>query len=178
MVMSRFVVASAAAVLGVSSVASADFFIDQPVTVIGAAGPQFGGTSWGTNIAGGTTHLLGTSTTYPDAGFPAFFVVVTSVVNNINSLTITMDFSNFSPGDFDFHAVDITGLKQDGSIIGVTASQGIAQIFDNGNSIHWDGSGPALALNGIVTIEITQIPTPGAAALVGLGGLIGMRRRR
>jgi len=135
MVMSRFVVASAAAVLGVSSVASADFFIDQPVTVIGAAGPQFGGTSWGTNIAGGTTHLLGTSTTYPDAGFPAFFVVVTSVVNNINSLTITLDFSNFGPGDFDFHAVDITGLKQDGSIIGVTASQGIAQIFDNAHAV-------------------------------------------
>ncbi|MBL8990478.1 MAG: hypothetical protein JNJ48_02730, partial [Phycisphaerae bacterium] len=96
MVMSRFVVAGAVAVLGATTVASADFFIDQPVTVIGAAGPQFGGTSWGTGIGAptpGPLHLLGTSTTYPDAGFPAFFVIVSSVVNNINSLTITLDFT-------------------------------------------------------------------------------------
>jgi len=170
-----FAAAAVAASLAVAGAANAEFFPGQPVAINGAAGPQFGGTSWGTWKDQGL-HNLGGNSQYFDATFgPILPVFVNSSFINAQTISFEFDFGGFFPGDFDFHAIDILGLKQDGSIIEVTASQGIVQT--NGNDVHWDGSGSGLANEPDLKITVVQIPAPGALALLGVAGLAARRRR-
>lgn len=66
-------------------------------------------------------------------------------------------------------------LAPGGSFFGVTADQLIS-------SIHFGLAGGAATQNGAFVIDNltigSAIPAPGALAMLGLGGLVGMRRRR
>lgn len=181
MKLSSALVMGAVAALGATSAAVADFHQGQQIVMNGSAGPQFGGTVWGTNQGQGTVVVGGGPTTFFDVFATAFTINVTAILNGPGSLTIIIDFSDFAPADFTNHIFDLLNLKNDGSITDVFASVGTATVTDGGNSIHWEGLGAAIAAAGnqTVVLEITQIvPAPGAAALVGLGGLAAMRRRR
>lgn len=176
--MRKFIAAAAIATFAFAGAAQAEFFLGQEVSINGAAGPEFGGASWGTWVQQGT-HQLGGSNEYWDSAFPQgtlpVYVDSEFVGGDPTVLSFTFDFGAFFPGDFTFHAMDIIGLKTDGSIIGVTASQGLVQT--DGNNIHWDGSGPALQNEPDLKITVFQIPAPGALALVAVAGLVARRRR-
>lgn len=143
-------------------------------------------TQWGT-WAGQGTHPFGGVTNYPDPGFPAFSVTVSSGAMPIPpgkkfAGFILLDFSAFGPGDFPNHWVDIGPLKQPGglNVINSVTVIGTGTATTDGSSIFWHGLGANLAGNPLVRIEWTQflIPSPGAAALLGMGGLVAIRRRR
>ena len=54
--MNRTIAIASIAAAAFAAAAHADFFIDNVVGVSGTAGPEFGGTTWGTN-AGQGVHL-------------------------------------------------------------------------------------------------------------------------
>ncbi|MFT3685339.1 MAG: hypothetical protein QM783_10505 [Phycisphaerales bacterium] len=172
----RLIALSTLAVAATASVSLADFHDGQSISITGNAGPQFA-TSWGTG-AGQGLHNLGGSSEFWDANFSqgTLPVFVTSVVNNPYSLSLTVDFSSFFPGDFSELSISVPDLKQDGSIINVFASQGTVVVNPDGNGFSWIGSGSIQPPS--VTFEITQTPAPGAAAVLALGGLAASRRRR
>lgn len=175
--MRRFIAAAGLAALAFAGAANAEFFPGQLVTINGVAGPQFGGTSWGTNDGQGQ-HGLGGSSTYWDANFGSPDVLQVFVDSEFlapNIISFTFDFGQFFPADFSNHEIHILGLKQDSSIVGVTASQG--QIVHNGNDVTWFGTGAGLGDNPDLKITVEQIPAPGALALLGVAGLVARRRR-
>lgn len=172
--MRTFVAAAAIASFSLTGTATAEFWVGQPIAVNGAAGPEFGGTQWGT-WAGQGAHPIGGATIYFDAFFPQFTVTVTSILVAPLHLSVVLDYSSFAPGDFTNHVVDLVGLKNDNSIQNVLSSQGVAGT--NGNDVFWAGLGASLQQNPIVKIDIFQIPAPGAIALLGVAG-IAVRRRR
>lgn len=169
------IILSSSMLAAASTVALADFTDGVPISITGSAGPQQPG-NWGTGFGQGTHPLGGISNFWDSYWGTAYPVVVSSTINNINSLTLTVDFSGFEPGFYTNLWIDVLDLKQDGTIIGVTASQGVATLNPDGNGFHWDGLGSIDPQ--VVTFEITQSPTPGAAALMGMGGLAAFRRRR
>jgi MYXO-CTERM domain-containing protein len=181
MIRSHVMFMSALTVAGAASVTLADFQDGQSISITGHTGPQFSGQiMWGTD-AGQGLHNLGGSSVFWDSVFgdPAagqLTIGVSSTVINSNSLTLYVDFSNFGPTDFDTLTIDVPNLKQDGSIISVIASLGTVSVNADGNGFHWEGSGGMQPPN--VVFEITQTPTPGAAALLALGGAASLRRRR
>ena len=167
-----------AATAAIATAAHAEFVVGDLVSVSGTAGPELGGTSWGTQDGQGA-HALGGSNVYWDATFgnPVFLTVgVSSLVNNGGSVTFTIDFSAFQSSDFTLCTVDILGLKQDGTLDLVTASQGMSST--DGNNVHWMGSGADLSEDSTLLITVRQGPAPGALALLGAAGLAGARRRR
>ncbi len=166
------------AATALAAAAGADFFAGSPVSVSGTAGPQLGGTTWGTS-AGQGQHALGGSSIYWDSVFgdpQTWTVGVSSTVNALHVATFVINFSQFGAGEFSTLTVDIVGLKQDGTLLSVAASSG--QGSTNGNTVHWQGSGAAMAQLGTLTLTIQQSPAPGALGLLGVTGLIGIRRRR
>jgi MYXO-CTERM domain-containing protein len=177
MVTSRLLVPAIAAAL-CAAAANAELIPGAPLSVSGTAGPEFGGTTWGTS-AGQGVHLLGGSNTYWDATFgnPVLLTVgVSSTINNPYSATFYFNFGDFQPSDFTQLTIDIVGLKSDGSIDGVASSQGVA--ITDGNAVHWSGFGGEVSEGGILWITVSQVPAPGALALLGVAGLVGGRRRR
>jgi len=173
--MRKFFVAAAVAAIALAGASNAEFFPGAPIAINGAAGPEFGGTTWGT-WAGQGLHNLGGVSNYFDSIFgPAFAVIVSSDVINPNLLSIVLDFTTFAPGDFSLHSANFISLKNDGSIVGVSASAGVA--FTDGNNIHWEASGAEVAGAGTIKLLIEQIPSPGALALLGVAGLAARRRR-
>jgi MYXO-CTERM domain-containing protein len=98
--------------------------------------------------------------------------IVTGNVNLVGDLEITL-FNGFSPNLGDSWAI----VQSGGSI----AYTGVTTFPQLGNGLSWNiqvvagssefgGSGSSLI--------VSVVPTPGAAALIGLAGLIGSRRRR
>lgn len=160
------------------SVASAEFAAGNLSYIQGVAGPENGYSYWGSNVSG-LYHPLGTSgqsftETYSTAGV----VLVTSWVNSPTSVTFLFDFSGFNPGQYSVHAIEIIGLKEDGSLSSVTASQGSAYV-QGGIKIRWDGLGADLAQQPQLMLTIEQVPAPGAmAVLFGSALVAGARRRR
>ena len=158
----------------------------QGLTVNGEGDGPFA-TQWGT-WAGGGTHPFGGSTVYPDPGFPTFSVTVSSgalppPAGKKFAGFIVIDFTNFGAGDFPNHWVNISGIKDPagGNFINSVTVIGAGQATTDGYTISWQGLGSdlgGLGGNPIVRIEWTQIPAPGAAAMLGLAGLAGVRRRR
>lgn len=161
--------------LGLTTCAFADFFEGQLIDVIGTALDPAGNTVWGTGFGSGGTHALGGFNEYADFLFAGFDVTVTSELVGEGHLSITLDFSDFDPIRFEKHLVDFNGLKFDGTIETVAASQG--SIVSNGNVVNWSGLGVDLDIAPIVKIDIYQVPAPGAAVLL-LGAAITRRRRR
>lgn len=155
----------------------ADFAIGNEVYIQGIAGPQNGYTYWGSNV-NGQNHALGqVGQQFVDTFSNTDFVSVTSWVNSQYSVTFSFDFSQFNPGAYSLHALEIIGLKNDGSLSGVSASQGFAYVQD-GNKIRWDGNGAGLQEMPKLLLTITQVPAPSAFALLGVAGLSRSRRRR
>lgn len=170
--MRQFFAAAAVAAIAFTGAASADFFEGQGVAINGTAGPQFA-TAWGT-AEGQGLHNLGGFTQYFDPFFTQFTIDVSSTVN-VGSVSFLISFSDFAPGDFSTHTVDILGLKADGTIEKVISNLG--NISTNGNDVSWIGTGAELALEPDLEITVFQIPTPGALALIGVAGLVARRRR-
>lgn len=157
--------------------ALADFAAGNLVFVQGVAGPQNGYTYWGTNVDG-NMHALGTTgQQYFDSFAPTTFVTVSSWVNSPWSVSFSVDFSAFNPGQYSVHAFELIGLKNDGSIASVQSSVGTAYVQE-GNKIRWDGSGTDLATTPKVFLTIEQVPVPGVLGALALGGLMAGRRRR
>ncbi len=161
----------------VATISHAEFVAGNPVWIQGIAGPQNGYTYWGTNIDGNFHSLGAAGQQYADSTFSNYYVSVTSWVNSPTSVTFSFDFSNYNPGAYSLHALEIIGLKNDGSLSSVTASQGLAQV-ESGVKIRWDGNGASLATEPKLVLVIEQVPAPGAVAVLALGGLVGSRRRR
>ncbi|MGH7133963.1 MAG: MYXO-CTERM sorting domain-containing protein [Phycisphaerales bacterium] len=105
-----------------------------------------------------TTYTLAYSGVGADAYQVAAFATVrglltNNVVDNLNNTGLP-----FGPGDF-------TGAFQFGGPNAAGAPGGIT-------------IEPGFTSSVIATVSITNVPTPGAAALIGLAGLAGLRRRR
>lgn len=172
----RLTLASMLAAAAVAAAANADFYDGQEVAVSGFAySATIGNTSWGA-VAGQGLYDLGYTGNFFDSVFGEDYpVIVNSTVNNPYSVSFSIDFSAFFPGDFDLHEIEIVGLKSDGSILGV---QGNSQGFStDGNTVFWSGSGAELASLGSLDFKVFQVPAPGAVALLGLAGLARSRRR-
>lgn len=166
---------AAVAAASIAGFAAADFVEGASVAISGVAGPEFGGTFWGTDADQGT-HTLGGVSNYWDPFFPSFAISVSSSVESPYSVTFQIDFSEFAPGDYSEHELVISGLKSDGSIAGVAGnSNGFST---DGNTIFWSGTGAELASLGTLSFKVFQVPAPGALALLGLAGLTRARRRR
>ncbi len=98
-----------------------------------------------------------------DAGF---FSGTPGAASLLAGETYFIGFSNYSP----YLTSTLTGggasLGADGTSVNVTGAYGLA----------WGN--PTAALGSAATLEIRSVPTPGAMALMGLGGLLVARRRR
>lgn len=174
--------AAALAATALTGTANAGLIDGMPVTINGAAGPQFGGTTWGVwaGIVGQGPHILGGFSQYSDSTFPTFHVTVSSLTfapppGFFTAASFTINFANFSPQDFTTHTISMLNLASGGIVAQVTASQGT--ISTNGNDVSWQGTGAALAANPVVTIGVFQIPSPAAFVLLGAAGVVGRRRR-
>lgn len=162
---------AAAAALAISGAASADFALGQPITANGWGDGPFA-TQVGT-WAGQGFHNIGGVNQWVDPFFTALFMTISSTLAP-GHLSIVLDWTTFGPGDFPTIGMDFLGLKQDGTIVEVSAS--IGSVVTNGNDVFWTAAGASLA-GAPVKIDIFQIPAPGALALVGLAGLTARRRR-
>lgn len=173
----RLTLASVLAAAAVAAAANADFYDGQEIAISGFAystGPV-GNTSWGFAAGQGLYDLGYTGNFFDSVYGPDYPVVVNSTVNDPYSVTFSIDFSGFFPGDFETHAIEIVGLKSDFTISGV---QGNSQGFTtDGNNVLWQGTGAELASLGSLNFKVFQVPAPGALALLGLAGLARNRRR-
>lgn len=102
---------------------------------------------------------------------------MSSIVNSANSVSISIECSQYDRAFSSLFSVGISGLKDDGTLASLSPSQGFAFVQE-GVWVHWYGNGFELALEPKVVFTIEQIPAPGALALLGVSGLIGSRRRR
>lgn len=164
--------------LSIAVGASADFVPGQVISVNGAAGPQFGGTTFGSWADQGL-HTLGSMSVYWDALFgssESLTITVSSEFLAPGVLGVLVDFSEFVPGAFDTISVDLLALKSDTSIVGALASQGA--IGQDGNNVYWTGFGGQLVDEPVLSITVFQIPEPSVVALLVLAGACSFRRRR
>jgi len=164
------------AAAAVAAAANADFYDGQEVFVSGfASSSVFGNTSWG-YAAGQGAYTLNQFDAFYDAVYgPDYEILMISEVNDPNSVTFVINYTSFFPADYEFHSLEIVGLKNDGSILGVQGnSTGFAT---DGNVVTWQGTGAELAGLGELVFKVYQVPAPGAVALLGLAGLARNRRR-
>ncbi len=177
----RIIVASLIASAAVAASASADFVAGNLVGVNGSFGPGNGNDfgQFGTFVGQGA-HALGGNSIYWDTNDQpfAYTVLVSSTVNDIHSVSFSLDFTNFAPAYYSVYHIEITGLKSDGSIAGVGGNATGFSVSQDGNTVMWDGTGATLASIGTLSFKIDQVPAPGALALLGCAGLVGARRRR
>lgn len=172
----RSLIVGAVATVACTTASLGDFTLGQPITINGSAGGGNGeNTTWGTWADQGA-HPIGGESIYVDSFYgEPYEVKVTSTLVDQGPLSILFDFSEFAPGDYPVHGIDILNLKQDGSILGATASQGF--IGSDGNSVFWLGAGEDLEANPFLKITIYQVPAPGAISLLALAGFSARRRR-
>jgi len=172
-----FVTVASAGIALTTAAVRADFAEGNLVYIQGVAGPQNGYTYWGTNVDD-QSHALGTAgQVFADSFSSAGHVLVTSWVNSPTSVVFSFDFSNFNPAQYSVHAIEILGLKNDGSLSSVIASQGLAYVQD-GIKIRWDGLGANLAEEPKLLLTIEQVPAPGALGAMGIAAFAVSRRRR
>lgn len=154
-----------------STAAAADFAVGNEVFIQGVSGPEAGYTYWqGFHDLGDSGQIFTNDT------FSTQVISVTSWVNSATSVSFSFDFSNYDPGFYSLHSLEIFGLKSDGSLASVTASQGLAYVQD-GIKIRWDGSGLDLVEQPKLVLTIEQVPAPGGLVLLGVAGLMSRGRR-
>ncbi len=156
----------------------------QPIEFNGFAGPEFGGTIWGTH-AGQGEHGFGGTSVFADLNAPDFTVTVSSEsipppAGKKFAGKITIDFSAFDPGAFSLHEVEILGIEDPSgdNFINTIEVIGAGVVLTNGYDIFWSGSGEALSSSEVVVIKWTQVPAPGSVCALGLGSLVLAHRRR
>ncbi|MCK6484718.1 MAG: PEP-CTERM sorting domain-containing protein [Phycisphaerae bacterium] len=197
-------VSTAIAVVGLLMFASpsarADVDCGDPLAINGSAGPEFGGTVWGTHApAGGTNngqpHPFCGQSVYEDAFFPGLTINVTSLPilppppGKKFAGVISIDFTAFFPGDFTQHIVDIPLIKDPAGanyinqlIVTTRGTDGttspVPGATTDGYSIHVDVTGVQLGQQSVMDIFWTQIPEPASLSLLALGGLAMLRRRK
>lgn len=180
--MKNIIISAVACAAGtLAATASADFFGQTPCEVTGMCfSTQLETVTWGSG-AGQGSHFLNSSSTYWDDVYGSndpltLPVFVSSQINDQWSLSFDIDFTQFHAEDFQWMTIDISRLKTDGSLLG---AQGNSTGFStDGYIIHWEGTGAELAQLGVLSFKVYQVPTPGALALLGVGGLAAGRRRR
>ena len=169
-------------------VAQADLIPGDPIDIVGT----FNGEAvWGTGIFGGETHPFLAETNYIDQ-----FLFTTILVTSFElppppgkkfAGQIDISYDPVYLDNFHTEGIDITGIKEPGgsnfinSVEAFGASGNpIGLISTDGFNIHFEAFSGDILLNGggIVSIVWTQVPAPGALALLGLAGLCGTRRRR
>lgn len=82
--------------------------------------------------------------------------------------------------------IEISGIKEPGGLNFINSVEVLGPLADfstvstDGFNIYFEALSVKIALHGdnVVSIVWTQIPTPGALALLGVAGLLGARRRR
>ncbi len=122
------------------------------------------------------------------AGLQVITVPLTNVMFNATAFDGNIDFGGTSGfdtgtqvgGDMDSNSV---GLPADlspyiglGNILIPVDAEGLSTVSGAGNIVSIINTAAAVELE--ITYKTRQIPTPGAAALVGIGGLMVARRRR
>jgi MYXO-CTERM domain-containing protein len=174
-----FIATAVLASAGLMTVAHGDFAVGNRLNVYGTA---YGNDGLISTTYGGR-HLLGSGSQFSDDVYgPSLFVIVTSTVVSSTMVSFSFDFSNWTPSDYPQHGINIIGLKSDLSLYQVTSSAGTA--ITDGNDVHWSGTGaeitgpPMGSGDYKLVITVTQVPAPGALALLGLAGTLGGRRRR
>lgn len=178
------VFAATAALTGLAGAADYDESVDGDLASVADGGTSF-------NLDLGVNSVAGTLEANPAGGIEEDFITFTvgagQAINSVTLTDIVFTGGNFSTG-FRLYADIGAGLEQVSS-----GSFGAGAIGVNYLTV-WDltdvGGGPSLGAGsyGIVLAEftpgqqyvfdITVVPTPGAAAVLGLGGLAAIRRRR
>jgi len=108
-------------------------------------------------------------------------------------MRVELDVTDFAlaPGNY-WLAVSIgdAGVNSGGFVVGTTGANSIGTGINDGQSIYFQGDNVSPNLWNYADVAatfgpqtdlayfITEIPTPGAAAVLALGGLVAMRRRR
>ncbi len=157
----------------------------QGLEINGLAGPELGGTMWGTH-AGQGEHAFGGTSIFADINAPGLTLTITTEsipppAGKKFAGIITIDFSNFDPVAYSVHEIDILGIKEQSEPNFINSIELIGEGFveTDGSNIFWTGSGIGLDTNPIIVIKWTQVPSPGAPLLVSVAiYLVGARRRR
>jgi uncharacterized protein (TIGR03382 family) len=172
--------------------ASFDFFVDG--SDVGFGPVTFAGAHMEMNMALGVTAVTGSVTVAPVRGFFSIYILDDSNqrqeivrglasdgayvrVGNTNSLL-------FSSPDFQYVAGPaLQALMPVGTVLGdptegVFTLTAIAPVGGGTAFLNPDGSFKSFDANASFTGNAEVVPTPGALALAGLGGLCLLRRRR
>jgi hypothetical protein len=178
MVKSRLMAASALVACTVACAvalpAHAEFAPGNQIGIVGASWSVTGAqTDWG-----GGYYTLGSEASYQTSAGAPWFVTINSWVVNPYTVTFSVDFSHYDLADASFFVLDLSGLKSDGTVVSVSASQGFSFVWEDGNGIGWDCNGDGIRQDPKVFITVEQVPGPGSLAILGTIGLIGPRRRR
>ncbi len=182
--MLRYVLVIAAVVGLLATVARADLEPGDPIDIFGffdgeAAwgfeGPHpFGGVSLYTDVLFGTDIFVTSHELRPPPGKK-----FAGLIEIFYDAVYLIDFPHFE-------MIEISGIKEPGgknfinSVEVVGALADFSTISTDGFNIHFEAFSGDIFIygNSVVSITWTQIPAPGALALLGLAGLMGMRRRR
>jgi len=154
------------------------------IEINGVAGPELGGTMWGTH-AGQGEHAFGGTSIFADINTPGFTLTITTEslpppAGKKFAGQITIDFRDFDPDAYSDHEISILGIKDpDGeNFINSVEVIGEGAVLTFGYNIFWSGSGAGLDANPIVVIKWTQVPSPGSVFALGFGSLVLAQRRR
>ena len=182
--MLRYILVIAAAVGLLAPVARADLELGDPIDIHGFFDGEF---AWG--IEG--PHLFGGESLYTDVLFGTDIFVDSLELEPPKGKKfagqINISYSTeYLFGFPHFETVDISGIKEPGGknfinsvkVLGELAN--FSTVTTDGFNIHFEADSELIGIYGgsVVKIYWTQIPAPGALALLGLAGLLGTRRCR
>jgi len=159
-----------------SSTASAAWISGQTISVDGSfTALEQPPVPWGSWAGQGGLELGGAAQYFaPVAG--GAFIGVSATVISPSEISIVLDYSEFPFFEIGTHQVVFPDLKGPDAQLSASSSVGSTGVL-LGTIVSWSAEALDLPQDGLVKISITQIPSPGALALVGIAAL-GTRRRR
>ncbi|MFT3685338.1 MAG: hypothetical protein QM783_10500 [Phycisphaerales bacterium] len=173
----RLTTLATVAVTATASVSLAGFQFEdgQMIFLNGTAGSQ-SPLVWGFDngdgpyfINSGATFLLGNGRR----------ILVGSAAYDAFAIEFDVDFSWLPARDFDLLTIDIPNMTEDGSLSQVIATHGVVTYNPDHNGFHWEYTNIGDPdFHAVSFMIIRAVPGPGAAAMLGLGGLIALRRHR